>query len=220
MARCCADAGFTIRGRIIWDKNTTGNRTSWGSFRLPSSPALRDTTECIIVAHKGADSPVIPNEIKQHDEKGTYAPWLADSDYFMELAQDHWVVAPESAQRVKHPAPFPTELVTRLVHFYAYPGAHLLDPFAGSGTTLAFFGPPSMKPTRHVPSSEIGLVVEQSFQGQLYRILRMFVDVPPGMQSLARPGASPIAVPEIVDRLRAGSLVLQRSHAAELQPVE
>ena len=39
-----------------------------------------------------------------------------------------------------------------------------------------------------------GLVVEQSFQGQLYRILRMFVDVPPGVQSLARPGATPIAV--------------------------
>ncbi len=65
-----------------------------------------------------------------------------------------------------------------------------------------------------------GLVIEQSFQGQLYRILRMFVDVPPGMQSLARPGASPIAVPEIVERLRAGALVLQRRHATELQPVE
>jgi len=128
------EAGFTIRGRIIWDKNTTGNRTSWGSFRLPSSPALRDTTECIIVAHKGADTLEIPAEAKQRDEKGTYTPWLADSDYFMELAQDHWIVAPESAQRIGHPAPFPAELVTRLVHFYAYPGAHLLDPFAGSGT--------------------------------------------------------------------------------------
>ena len=61
-------------------------------------------------------------------------PMAGQSDYFMELAQDHWVVSPESAQRVGHPAPFPTELVTRLVHFYAYPGAHLLDPFAGSGT--------------------------------------------------------------------------------------
>jgi 2-oxoglutarate ferredoxin oxidoreductase subunit alpha len=65
-----------------------------------------------------------------------------------------------------------------------------------------------------------GLLVEQSFQGQLYRILRMFVDVPAGVQSLARPGATPIAVAEIVDRLRAGALALQRTHAAELQPVE
>ena len=129
------DAGFTLRGRIVWDKNTTGNRTSWGSYRLPSSPSIRDTTECIIVAHKGSDSLEIPADIKRRDEKGTHTEWLADGDYFMGLAQDHWVVAPESAQRVKHPAPFPVELVTRLIHFYAFPGAHILDPFGGSGTT-------------------------------------------------------------------------------------
>jgi site-specific DNA-methyltransferase (adenine-specific) len=130
-----ADAGFILRGRIVWDKNTTGNRTSWGSYRLPSSPSIRDTTECIIVAHKGSDSLEIPADIKRRDEKGTHTEWLADGDYFMGLAQDHWVVAPESAQRVKHPAPFPVELVTRLIHFYAFPGAHILDPFGGSGTT-------------------------------------------------------------------------------------
>ena len=134
VAQTLMDAGFIIRGRIIWDKNTTGNRTSWGSFRLPSSPAIRDTTECIIVAHKGGDALEIPTEAKLRDEKGTYTEWLADGDYFMSLAQDHWVVAPESAQRVHHPAPFPVELVTRLMHFYAFPGAHVLDPFGGSGT--------------------------------------------------------------------------------------
>ena len=37
-----------------------------------------------------------------------------------------------------------------------------------------------------------GLVVEQSHQGQLYRLLRMFVDVPRGVASLARSGANPI----------------------------
>lgn len=128
------DAGFTLRGQIVWDKNTTGNRTTWGSFRLPSNPSLRDTTEAIIVAHKGSGALTIPAECCQIDGKGTYTPALADSDYFMELAQDHWVVAPESAQRIGHPAPFPVELVKRLIDFYAFPGAHLLDPFAGSGT--------------------------------------------------------------------------------------
>lgn len=128
------DAGFTLRGRIIWDKNTTGNRTSWGSYRLPSSPAIRDTTECIIVAHKGSDTLEVPEEHKGVDDKGTHTCWLQDGDYFMELAQDHWVVAPESAQRIGHPAPFPVELVTRLIHFYGFPGMHVLDPFGGSGT--------------------------------------------------------------------------------------
>lgn len=127
-------AGFTLRGQIIWDKGNSGGRTSWGSFRLPSDPSLRDTTEVIIVAHKGSSKLEIPDGVKQRDDKGTYTPWLIDSDYFMELAQDHWNVQPESAQRIGHPAPFPVELVKRLIHFYAFPGAHILDPFAGSGT--------------------------------------------------------------------------------------
>lgn len=125
-------AGFQLRGQIIWDKGTTGNRTSWGSFRSPSDPSLRDTCECIIVAHKSQSQAAVPHLLK--DEKGSYTAWLERSEYFMELAQDHWQVAPESAQRVGHPAPFPVELVRRLVHFYGWPGCTLLDPFAGSGT--------------------------------------------------------------------------------------
>jgi hypothetical protein len=46
------------------------------------------------------------------------------------------------------------------------------------------------------------------------------VDVPPRVQSLALPGASPIAAAEIVGRLRAAARALQGSHAALLQPVE
>jgi 2-oxoglutarate ferredoxin oxidoreductase subunit alpha len=51
-------------------------------------------------------------------------------------------------------------------------------------------------------SARAGLVVEQSYQGQLYRILRMFIDLPPGVTSMARSGANPFRPSEIVDRLR------------------
>lgn len=126
--------GFALRGQIIWDKGTTGNRTSWGSYRMSTNPSLRDTCECIIVAQKGGADLSLPVGVKQVDDAGSYTPWLKDGDYFMDLAQDHWQVSPESATRVGHPAPFPTELVRRLIHFYGYPGCHVLDPFAGSGT--------------------------------------------------------------------------------------
>ncbi|MFX0045293.1 MAG: DNA-methyltransferase, partial [Candidatus Hermodarchaeota archaeon] len=36
-----------------------------------------------------------------------------------------------------HPAPFPEELPQRCIRFYSYIGDTILDPFAGSGTTLA-----------------------------------------------------------------------------------
>lgn len=127
-------AGFTLRGQIIWDKGSSGNRTSWGSFRLPSSPSLRDTTECILVAHKAFSKAPVPRAVLCRDAKGNHSPWLEKPGYFLELAQDHWVVAPESARRIGHPAPFPTELVQRLVHLYGWPGCTVLDPFGGSGT--------------------------------------------------------------------------------------
>jgi 2-oxoglutarate ferredoxin oxidoreductase subunit alpha len=47
------------------------------------------------------------------------------------------------------------------------------------------------------------LVVEQSHQGQLHRLIRMWVDVPREFNVLAKSGANPISPDEIVDRIRA-----------------
>jgi 2-oxoglutarate ferredoxin oxidoreductase subunit alpha len=65
-----------------------------------------------------------------------------------------------------------------------------------------------------------GLIVEQSHQGQLYRILRMFIDVPAGMQSFSRSGSTPFLPSEVVARLREATLTLQRRHEHALQPQE
>lgn len=127
------ELGFTPRGMIIWDKGTCGNRTTWGSFRLPSDPALRDRTEAIVVAHKGSGYLPLPADVVQHDDKGSYSAWLP-GELFLALTQDLWQVAPESAQRIGHPAPFPVELAERLLRLYGYPGCHVVDPFGGSGT--------------------------------------------------------------------------------------
>ncbi len=63
-----------------------------------------------------------------------------------------------------------------------------------------------------------GLVVEQSHLGQLYRVLRMFVDVPAGVTSLAKSGSNPIVPEEVVGRLRRMSLALQRGRVPETEP--
>jgi len=134
VAALLGEAGLTLRGQIVWDKGTCGNRTSWGSFRLPTDPSLRDTTETIVVAHRGSSHLAVPDGCLRRDASGPYSPFMPDADTFMALAQDHWQIAPESATAVGHPAPFPVALVERLIRFYAYPGAHVADPFAGSGT--------------------------------------------------------------------------------------
>jgi 2-oxoglutarate ferredoxin oxidoreductase subunit alpha len=65
---------------------------------------------------------------------------------------------------------------------------------------------------------ESGLVVEQSHQGQLYRVLRMFVDVPKGVVPLSRSGAVPILPALIVERLRGLVRELQGRQVAEWEP--
>ena len=44
-----------------------------------------------------------------------------------------WRINPET--NVKHPAPYPEELVERLIKYYSFVGDTVLDPFMGSGTT-------------------------------------------------------------------------------------
>ena len=51
-----------------------------------------------------------------------------------------------------------------------------------------------------------------SHQAQLYRIIRMFVDVPPGVVPFARSSGNPIQPTEVVAKLRAAALDLQRPH--------
>ena len=58
-------------------------------------------------------------------------------------------------------------------------------------------------------SVRAGVVLELSHQGQLYRILRMFVDLPPGVSSFARSGAQPFRADEVLERLEQQAGVLR-----------
>ncbi len=63
-------------------------------------------------------------------------------------------------------------------------------------------------------SVRAGFVVELSHQGQLYRILRMFIDVPPGVTSLCRSGANPFQPGEVLMHLREAAVSLQKPAAS------
>jgi 2-oxoglutarate/2-oxoacid ferredoxin oxidoreductase subunit alpha len=60
-----------------------------------------------------------------------------------------------------------------------------------------------------------GLVVEQNHQSQFYRLLRMFVDVPRGIETLAKSGSNLITPSELVDRIRSMSLAMQQDKNRE-----
>jgi 2-oxoglutarate ferredoxin oxidoreductase subunit alpha len=67
-------------------------------------------------------------------------------------------------------------------------------------------------------SVRTGFIVEQSHQGQLYRLLRMFVDMPRGIESFARSGSNPFTPNEVFDRMRDLAVAVQRSRMPELEP--
>jgi 2-oxoglutarate ferredoxin oxidoreductase subunit alpha len=73
---------------------------------------------------------------------------------------------------------------------------------------------------RFFESVQAGLLVEQSHQGQLYRILRMHLDLPKGLRSFCRTGANPFRPTEVLSTLRDAALSLQRRVGDLRQPQE
>lgn len=59
---------------------------------------------------------------------------MISKENFDEWFRQIWTVGGESTKQ--HPAPYPLELAHRLVSMFSFVGDTVLDPFAGTGTTL------------------------------------------------------------------------------------
>ena len=147
MAAQLRDLGFIMRTEILWYKQTMRRRTAWGSFRRPSNPHIIPSWEYVLVFSKGS-----------WDLPGDKADADITSEEFIKFSDGFWHIKPETAGRQPflkslypprrgrkapeqkeegHPAPFPEELIYRLIKFYSYRGNVVLDPFGGTGTVAA-----------------------------------------------------------------------------------
>ena len=116
--------GWWMRGHIVWMKADTPNGTAWGSFGSASNPCCATSTSTCWstaralprfragAAHDG--EPGVHGGGTQHLASGT--PTAATV-----IIQLH--------SQLKSPR--------RLIQLYSFPDNLVLDPFAGSGTTLA-----------------------------------------------------------------------------------
>lgn len=118
------EIGFLPAGEIIWEKGQRTASCAWGSWCSAKAPRLRDIHEYLLVFVK---------DFFSRPDKG-----ISDinKENFITNTLSVWKVKPESARRIGHPAPFPLELAKRVISLYSYVGDAVLDPFAGSGTTL------------------------------------------------------------------------------------
>jgi DNA modification methylase len=147
MAAQLRELGLIMRAEILWYKQTMRRRTAWGSFRRPSNPHIIPSWEYVLVFSKG-----------QWDLPGDKTEADITSEEFIKFSDGFWHIKPETAGRQPflkslypprrgrkapeqkqegHPAPFPEELIYRLIKFYSYRDNVVLDPFAGTGTVAA-----------------------------------------------------------------------------------
>ncbi len=116
--------GWRYHATIIWNEGNISRRTAWGSWRSASAPHVIAPVEAIIVLYKG--------EWKRN-RRGESS---ISADDFKDWVWGIWEFPGESAKRIGHEAPFPLELPRRCIQLFSYVGDLVLDPFAGSGTTM------------------------------------------------------------------------------------
>jgi DNA modification methylase len=117
--------GYIMRTEIIWYKQTMGRRTAWGSWRSPSNPHIVPSWEYVLVFSK--EQWKLPGDSRAID---------ISAKEFERSSDGFWSIPPER-RRNGHPAPFPEELIERLIKFYSYRENVVLDMFGGTGTVAA-----------------------------------------------------------------------------------
>jgi DNA modification methylase len=120
--RQLGEIGLIFRTEILWYKQTMGRRTAWGSWKSPANPHIVPSWEYILVFNKGSW------RLAGNQDKADIT-----ADEFKRFSDGFWYIPPES-QRRGHPAPFPEELIYRLIKFYTYKENVVLDMFGGTGT--------------------------------------------------------------------------------------
>jgi site-specific DNA-methyltransferase (adenine-specific) len=118
------DAGFKYRTAILWNKaNSTKGNLSLGSQEAADAP------------HPIAEVEVIGLFFKEAWKLGGDRPSDMTHDEWQAWGDGVWNIPGESRPWEGHPAPFPEELVLRLIRYLTRVGDTVHDPFSGSGTT-------------------------------------------------------------------------------------
>ena len=126
--RIFSELGLVLRKEFIWAKP----KGTQGLWQRGTTQFLRDKP------YPGHANINIQHEYILVFQKPGAFPTRAGHELSQEfIKKTAWSVWEMSVSQVKgHPAPFPVELPRRLVRLFSYAGDLVLDPFAGTGTTL------------------------------------------------------------------------------------
>ena len=161
--------GFSVLPDILWRKQTNAPNKFMGSGMLPAGAYVTLEHEYILIVRKGSK-----REFKTEDEKEN----RRESALFWEERNiwysDIWTDIKGTAQKLSsatsrlRSAAFPFDLAYRLINMYSVKGDVVLDPFLGTGTTIAA----AMTSGRN----SIGVEIDKSFQQVVCPIVHQIVD--------------------------------------------
>ncbi|GMO54867.1 MAG: site-specific DNA-methyltransferase [Candidatus Endomicrobiellum trichonymphae] len=117
---------------FIWNRTNPSKKLMFGSYPYPRNFYAQNTIEFINIFVKDGN-PInnLPPEIKE-SSKLTEKEWV-------EYTKQIWNIPIPNKNDLafgKHSAIMPAEIVRRCVKLFTFEGDLVLDPFAGSGTTL------------------------------------------------------------------------------------
>lgn len=130
--KACQELGFYFLGNIIWKKitttKTTGGCTWMGSIYYPRDGYVTYEHEYIMIFKKPGKAPKPSEEAKKLSR--------LSKEFRSKWFRGIWDDLPPAKQE-GHCAMFPEELPMRIIRMFSFAGDIVLDPFVGSGTTMA-----------------------------------------------------------------------------------
>lgn len=132
------EAGFTPLPDILWRKPTNSPNKFMGSGMLPAGAYVTYEHEYILVFRKGSKRNFSTALQKENRRESAFF-WEERNRWFSDVWQDvsgagQELVAAEARSRS---AAYPVRIPWRLIQMFSVYGDTVLDPFLGTGTTLA-----------------------------------------------------------------------------------
>ena len=146
------NTGLFLLDIYIWNRTNPSKKLMFGSYPYPRNFYAQNTIEFITVYVKdGPSENNLPKDIKEKS-KLTEKEWI-------EFTKQIWnIPIPGKGDLAfgEHSAIMPEEIVRRCVRLFTYVGDTVLDPFAGSGTTL--------KVAKELKRNYVGYEISKSYE--------------------------------------------------------
>ncbi len=161
--------GFSALPDILWRKQANTPNKFMGSGMLPAGAYVTLEHEYILIVRKGSKREFKSEKEKQNRRESALF-WEERNIWYSDI----WTDIKGTEQKLSNTmsrsrsAAFPFDLAHRLINMYAVKGDTILDPFLGTGTTVAA----AMTSGRN----SIGVEIDKSFEHVLCPIVHHIVD--------------------------------------------